>query len=868
MLRFVLRSDPPSDKKIQKKQPAGPSSTLQSLTSAALLLPGLLAAPAHAAESDSGSVSFQFSRYQEGKRNLYSVDSDLKPIMADTLHGNGLFSITDRLKFSFGYTQDTWSGATPISTVPLASNAGNLPFTRILPNGEIVSGASPFVNGEVLLGRNMKPLRTDGTGADSRKVLVLSSASPETRTQGDFGLSYEWDEAALNLNGGLSLERDYESVYGSASGRFDFNQKMTSLNWGAGYASSKQSSKLDHDTLGYVTNLAYADRLKLAYNLVLLEGNRHDWTANLGLTQILGKESLVDFNFGYTRSEGFMENPYKAVTVIFVDPDRINPDPNIPISGNLRAVLEQRPDLRNQFAFSGKLVQYIRPTDAALHLGYKLSFDDWGIFSNTFEGDWVQPLPGGWTITPRIRYYSQSSANFYQPYVISGQAFTKTVTDENGGLQTILYDPKKLPKHMSSDHRLSGYGSLSGGVTLNKKFARGVELEAGFEYYTRASALKLGGGNSSFADFDYYVANAAFKIDMDAVRFFQSSPSRQSSGQGHHNHGGHMHTSSPVPAGVMYGHMADQAGEFMLGYRFMYSWQYGKMRYGTRFAEDREIVNLGCLDGRLCKYAPEYMDMRMHMLDIMYAPTDWMTLMLMPQFMDMDMGLREPEGRPPPDPAEHRHAGMPHTTGAVGDTVMAALIRLADRPGHHLHMGLGVSAPSGRVGLKLRRRLRKDGGLTHFDMMLGSGTWDFLPSLTYTGDAGRWYWGGQLSGTVRMEDRNESGYRLGNVFQSTVWGGVNLTKWLSASVRGAYMQYGKVHGDYNSFNDRVGPMDYPDNLGGRFWDAGFGLNVSIPKGRFAGNQIAVEWLQPLHDDYNGYQQKRTGALHANWSYHF
>lgn len=853
---------------------AGSQLALQALTAAALVLPGLLIAPAEAADASSGSVNFQYSRYQEGKRNLYSVRSDLDPIMVDTLHGNGTLFVTDRLKLTFGYTQDTWSGATPVSSVPLASTAGNIPFTRTLPTGEVVSGASPHVTGAVTLDRNLNPIRFDAEGnqlIDPRTVLVLSTASPETRNQGDFGLEYEWDEATLRLSGGFSEERDFKSAYGHASGRFDFNQKLTSLKWGAGYASSRQSAILDHDALGYITNLAYADRIKSRDNLRILAGDRHDWNSNLGLTQILGKSTLVDFNFGYTRSGGFMENPYKGVTVIFVDPERISPDPNALIQGNLRTVLEQRPGLRNQFAFSGKLVQYVSPLDAALHLNYKFSFDDWGIYSNTFEGDWVQPLGSDWTITPRIRYYSQSSANFFEPYLVSNQAFTRLVFDDDGEPQVITYDPKKLPKHFSSDHRLSSFGALSGGVTVNKKFARGIELEAGFEYYTRSSALKLGGGgNSSFADFDYYVANAALKIDMDAINLRRSEHAHPHAHHDHHD-GGHdhrMHHGRHGPAGVMYGHMLDKAGEFHFGYRFMYAWQAGNMLRGSSKVGDADIVNLACSPSKLCTHAPDSMNMRMHMLDIMYAPTDWLNVMLMPQFMDMDMELRELEGRPPPAPGDHQHPGTPHTTGGVSDTILMSLVRLLDLPGHHVHMGLGVSAPSGDVKLKLRRMAKQDGGLIHFDMQLGSGTWDFLPNLTYEGDAGPWYWGGQLIGTKRMEKRNSSGYRLGDIFQASTWGGYHLLDWLSASVRGIYTSQGKIQGDFNTFNSRIGPMDYPGNQGGRFWDIGLGVTASVPSGRFAGNIFAVEWLQPLSDDFNGFQLERKGTLNASWSYHF
>jgi hypothetical protein len=856
-------------RQIQNNKPDN-KSILQALTSAALVLPGLLISPAQAADSSKGSINFQHSRYQEGKRDLYSVNSDLAPIMADTLHGNGTFFVTDRTKFSFGYTQDTWSGATQISSVPFASTAGNQPYTQTLPNGEVVSGASPLATGTVKLDRNLNPVSLDAEGnqlIDPRTVLVLSMASPETRRQGDFRLGYEWDAAALNLGGGLSRENDYESTYGNANGRFDFNQKLTSLKWGAGYTSSKVSANLDHDTLGYVTSLAYADQIQFRDNRRILQGNRDDWTSNLGLTQVLSKNTLADFNVGYTNSNGFLENPYKAVTVIFVDPERISPDPNVPIQGNLRSLTEQRPNLRNQLAFGGKLVQYIGPVDAALHLNYKFSLDDWGISSNTFEGDWVQPLGSGWTITPYIRYYSQSSANFYNPYLVSNQAFTKVLVDDNGEPQVIRYDPQKLPKDFSSDYRLSSFGSLSGGVMLNKKFARGIALEAGFEYYTRASAMKLGGnGNSGFADFDYYIANAALKVDMDAINFNQNNLKRPRSDyeqHGHHQYGGHH-----VPAGIMFGHMLGKAGDFMVGYRFMYSRQAGNMLHGSQKASDPDIVNLACSDSTPCGFTPTYMDMRMHMLEIMYAPTKWLNLMLMPQFMDMEMNLRELNGRPPPAPGTHEHAGTPHATGGVGDVILMPLIKLLDLPGHRLHMGTGISAPTGSVDQTLRRVARQEGGLIHFDMQLGSGTWDFLPNLTYSGNANRWHWGTQFSGVKRTEDQNESGYRLGDIFQATTWGGFHLTNWLSASVRGIYSNRGKIHGDFNTYNARIGPMDYPANQGGKFWDIGLGVSSTVPKGRFAGNQFAFEWLQPLSDDFNGFQLERKGALAATWGYQF
>lgn len=305
----------------------------------------------------------------------------------------------------------------------------------------------------------------------------------------------------------------------------------------------------------------------------------------------------------------------------------------------------------------------------------------------------------------------------------------------------------------------------------------------------------------------------------------------------------------------------------MVGYRFMHGRMGGGLLDGANTANDLDVVNQGCGDGQ-CRLAPRYMNMNMHMLNVMYAPTNWLNLMVMPMFVDSKMDLRDLVGAPPISTGQHEHSGTPHTTGGVGDTTMASLIKLFDTPGHRLHLGLGVSAPTGSVREEFRRVAKIDGGLAHFGMQLGSGTWDFVPSLTYTGDHKRLTWGAQLSGTKRLEKENKSGYRLGDAIQATTWGGVNLTRWLSASVRGVYAKRGAIHGDFNAFNARIGPMDFPGNQGGEYWDIGLGVNVSVPGGKFAGHNVSVEWLEPIHTDVNGFQLDRQGRLAAAWNYHF
>ena len=197
-------------------------------------------------------------------------------------------------------------------------------------------------------------------------------------------------------------------------------------------------------------------------------------------------------------------------------------DPEITISGlqltRLFNVPENRPDLRKQWTWNARLSHYFADSDGAAHLDYRFSNDDWGITSHTFEAEWSQPIGDSWLVTPRIRYYSQEAADFYRPYFIFGEA--APIDEPTGGL-----DFGALPvATYSSDHRLSGFGAVSGGLTVRKLFSNGISLEGGFEYYTHQGDLKLGGGGEAgYADFDYYMFNLALKVDM---------PSESSGAQG------------------------------------------------------------------------------------------------------------------------------------------------------------------------------------------------------------------------------------------------------------------------------------------------------------------------------------------------
>ena len=91
---------------------------------------------------------------------------------------------------------------------------------------------------------------------------------------------------------------------------------------------------------------------------------------------------------------------------------------------------------------------------------------------------------------------------------------------------------------------------------------------------------------------------------------------------------------------------------------------------------------------------------------------------------------------------------------------------------------------------------------------------------------------------------------------------------ISASVRGVYTTLGEITGEFNDVHSEVSPVDFPQNYGGRFWDVGFGLSAEIPIAGLKDNRLSVEWLQPVEDDFNGFQLERDGSLFVSFSLTF
>ncbi|UCE87518.1 MAG: transporter [Deltaproteobacteria bacterium] len=300
-----------------------------------------------------------------------------------------------------------------------------------------------------------------------------------------------------------------------------------------------------------------------------------------------------------------------------------------------------------------------------------------------------------------------------------------------------------------------------------------------------------------------------------------------------------------APIGVMGEHLHGAGGR-MLSYRYM------RMRMdGNRDGTER--IGTGAV---LADYpvAPTRMDMEMHMLGVMWAPIDRITLLAMLPFLRQDM--------------DHVTAtGVRFTTrsSGIGDVRVAGLIRLFDGETHRLHANAGLSVPTGDISVKddtPMGRVRLP-----YPMQLGSGTFDLLPGVTYTGQTQAYSWGGQLLGTIRT-GRNNKGYRLGNRADASVWGARRWAPWLSTSLRLAWASWDNIHGDDDALNPALVPTADPDRRRGHRLDGLLGANLIVTQGVLRNQRFAVEFGWPLYQWLDGPQLETDWQLWAGWQYAF
>ena len=291
---------------------------------------------------------------------------------------------------------------------------------------------------------------------------------------------------------------------------------------------------------------------------------------------------------------------------------------------------------------------------------------------------------------------------------------------------------------------------------------------------------------------------------------------------GDHTHGGAA------------GHHAHKGGATMLSYRYMRMGMDG-LRDGTSRVSRGDVLEDFMV-------TPLRMDMEMHMFGVMHAPIEGLTLMLMVPYVFLEMDHQTRGG-----------ARFTTRSHGLGDISATALIDLLARDNHKIHAHVGLSFPSGSISKKDTNPMSAPGAVRlPYPMQLGSGSFDFLPGLTYTGHLKQISWGAQGLGEIRLNE-NSAGYRLGNEYSLTAWSAVGVAKWLSMSFRMEWREILNIRGrDGNrNINPAVVPTADPNRRASQRLDVLFGVNFIMPDGPLSGVRFGVEAGFPVHQNLDG-----------------
>jgi hypothetical protein len=281
----------------------------------------------------------------------------------------------------------------------------------------------------------------------------ISGASPANHTEHlgnlhDFRRAVDADvtryfaHGSVTLGANVSTESDYYSRGYALSGSHSSDDKNTT--WTAG-------ASFNNDRINPGNNIVSNERKHVT-----------DWL--LGVTRVLTANDIAQLNVGFSRGGGYFSDPYK--------------------------VFDNRPRERNSRTVLARWNHYFNASQAALRLSYRYYSDSFDITAHTALAEYAQPLGQGWTVTPSLRLYSQSAAEFYIDAGPAGLPFPP-----NPPIDAIYF---------AEDQRLAAFGAHTFGIKLAKQFGDKWRVDIQYEQYAQRAAFRLfGDGSPGLAPFYY-----------------------------------------------------------------------------------------------------------------------------------------------------------------------------------------------------------------------------------------------------------------------------------------------------------------------------------------------------------------------------
>ncbi len=292
------------------------------------------------------------------------------------------------------------------------------------------------------------------SGASPAYHTVAKSAAKVTdrREAVSAGLTRYWPWGSLKAGAAYSTESDYVSRALSAQGSVSSEDKNTTFNVGLGAT---------HDLINPV-NRRTADETKATYE------------ATAGVAQVLTPVDLVQLSLSFAQGRGYFSDPYK--------------------------LLDERPRQRGQRVVQARWNHHFESIEGTSRASYRYYADTWDVKAHSLTLEYVQSFAGGWTLTPQLRFYSQSAARFYRDVNPASPARVTVPADYEPGVT-----------ELSFDQRLSAFGARTFGLKLGKQINADWQVDVKFEHYEQRGGWHLGSsGSPGLAPFSARTVQAGF----------------------------------------------------------------------------------------------------------------------------------------------------------------------------------------------------------------------------------------------------------------------------------------------------------------------------------------------------------------------
>lgn len=358
--------------------------------------------------------------YQEDDDRVRAIEAEASLTWSDA---NGSV-------FTGKFTYDSLTGATPNGAIRSVNPQRFQPPHDPAVNGGHLPALCPIDGCTAASGTYITPagqLPVDNGFKDHREAVDIGATLPVAE-----GLK-------LSIGGALSNETDFTSHSARISLAKDLNHKNTTLSLGFNYErdSVRPFTGVPQPLGDMGSDLTGRARVKQVYSMVA------------GATQVLTPNWLVQLNYSYGHSAGYHTDPYKLVSLV----DGFTGNPFF-------SIYERRPDERNRHSiYAGtKLATGSFVTDASVRW-YR---DSWKINAWTIALSEHVPVGRSFYLEPEARWYHQSAANFFHPYLL-------------------IEDP--LPDYASADSRLSRFGAWTLGIKGGAKLSSRIEIYGAAERY-------------------------------------------------------------------------------------------------------------------------------------------------------------------------------------------------------------------------------------------------------------------------------------------------------------------------------------------------------------------------------------------------